>query len=293
MSLTFGTGPLAPRPAGVFNGSLGLPETVLFLDPYLPRVRALFDGETVADSLATKLLHESGRLPVFYFPLDDVRADLLEPSGTSVEVPSKGVASYRTLRGRKRAVTDAAWVFESPVEAAGFLAGHLAFDWTAIDEWFTEDELVLGHPRDPYSRIEVLRSTRHVRVLLDGELLADTRRAKILYETALPPRFYIPAADVRTERLVPSPNRSRCAYKGSASYWHVRVEDRLAEDLVWTYRDPAHDALPVADMLCFFNERVDLEVDGERAERPRTQWSRGNNQEHAGASALQGLMGSR
>ena len=293
MSLTFGTGPLAPRPAGVFNGSLGLPETVLFFDPYLPRVRALFDSETVADSLATKLLHESGRLPVFYFPLDDVRADLLEPSGTSVEVPSKGVASYRTLRGRKRAVTDAAWVFESPVEAAGFLAGHLALDWTAIDEWFAEDELVLGHPRDPYSRIEVLRSTRHVRVLLDGELLADTRRAKLLYETALPPRFYIPAGDVRTERLVPSPNRSRCAYKGSASYWHVRVEDRLAEDLVWTYRDPAHDALPVADMLCFFNERVDLEVDGELAERPRTQWSRGADQEYAGASALQGLMGSR
>ena len=293
MSLTVGSGPLAPRAAGVFNGAHRLPETVLFFDPYLPRVRALFEGETVADSLATKLLHESGRLPVFYFPLDDVRTDLLEPSGTSAEVPSKGVASYRTLRCGDRAVPDAAWLFESPVEAAGFLAGHLAFEWTAIDEWFTEDELVLGHPRDPYSRIDVLRSTRHVRVLLEGELLADTRRAKILYETALPPRFYIPADDVRTERLVASPHRSRCAYKGSASYWHVRVGERLVEDLVWTYRDPDHDALPVADMLCFFNERVDLEVDGESAERPQTQWSRTDEQEHAGASALRGLMAKR
>ena len=234
MSLTIGTGPLAPQPGGVFNGAHRLPETVLFFDPYLPRVRAMFEGEAIVDSIATKLLHESGRLPVFYFPLEDVRTDLLEPSGTSVDVPSKGVASYRTLRSGERTVPDGAWLFEVPVESAGFLTGHVAFEWAAIDEWFTEDELVLGHPRDPYSRIDVLKSTRHVRVLLEGELLADTRRAKILYETALPPRYYIPAEDVRTERLVVSPNRSRCAYKGSASYWHVRVGDRVVEDLVWT-----------------------------------------------------------
>jgi uncharacterized protein (DUF427 family) len=292
MSLTFGTGPLAPNRGGVFNAELELPDTLILFDPYLPRVRGLFEGETVVDSLSTRLLHESGRLPVFYFPLADVRQGLLEPSSTSVHVPAKGRAAYRNLRVGERVVPDAAWLFEEPAVGAEFLAGHLSFEWAAMDEWFTEDEQVFGHPRDPYSRIDVLKTTRHVRVSLDGELLADTRRAKVLYETALPPRFYIPPEDVRTELLVASPNRTRCAYKGSASYWHVRIGDALVEDLVWTYRDPQHDAQAVADHLCFFNERVDLDVDGVRAERPLTQWSR---QEGAGsgAQALRGLMGKR
>jgi uncharacterized protein (DUF427 family) len=134
-------------------------------------------------------------------------------------------------------------------------------------------EQLFGHPRDPYSRIDVYRTTRRVRVLLDGEVLADSRRAKVLFETALPPRYYLPAEDVRTELLVPSPTRTRCAYKGSAAYWHVRLGDRLHEDLVWSYPCPQHDAEPVRDLYCLFAERVDLELDGERQERPRTQWS--------------------
>jgi uncharacterized protein (DUF427 family) len=274
MSLTIGSGPLAPEAAGTFNARLGLPERLLLFDPYLPRVRALFDGETVVDSLRTRLLHETGRLPVFYFPLADVSQNLLEPSPTSVEVPAKGRASYRSLRVGDRTAPDAAWVFDEPVADAAFLSGHVAFEWGAIDEWFVEDEQLFGHPRDPYSRIDVLKSTRHVRVSLLGELLAESRRSKVLYETALPPRFYLPPDDVRTELLVPSSTRTRCAYKGSASYWHVQLGDRLVEDLVWTYRDPQHDAEPVADLLCLFSERTDLEVDGEPMDRPRTQWSR-------------------
>ncbi len=292
MSLTFGTGPLAPGAAGAYNADLALPETLLFFDPYLPRVRATFEGETLVDSLSTRLLHESGRLPVFYFPLADVREDLLEPSATTVDVPAKGRASYRTLRVGERSVPDAAWLFDEPVAEAGFLSGHISFVWSAIDEWFTEDEQLFGHPRDPYSRIDVLKSTRHVRISLEGELLAETRRSRILFETALPPRFYLPPEDVRTELLVASPSRTRCAYKGSASYWHVRIGDRLVDDLVWSYRDPQHDAKPVANCLAFFNERVDLEVDGERWEPPRTQWSREDG-DRGGGQALRGLMGKR
>ncbi|HLM09601.1 MAG TPA: DUF427 domain-containing protein [Thermoleophilaceae bacterium] len=293
MSLTIGTGPLAPGRAGAFNGRLELPEPLLLFDPYLPRVRAVFEGEVVVDSTATMLLHESGRLPVFYFPREDVRTDLLERSGRQEELPGKGRASWYTLRCGSRAAADAAFGFDQPEPAAAFLAGHLAFQWGAIDEWFTEDEQVFGHPRDPYSRIEALKSARHVRVSLRGQLLAETRRSTILYETALPPRFYIPPADVRTELLVASPNRTRCAYKGSASYWHVRLGERLVEDLVWTYRDPLHDAEQVADLLCFFNERSEIELDGELLERPTTQWSRDDEDEPAGAQALRGLTGRR
>jgi uncharacterized protein (DUF427 family) len=154
------------------------------------------------------------------------------------------------------------------------LDGHVALDWNSMDEWFAEDDQLFGHPRDPYSRIDVHKSTRHVRVLRHGVVLADTRRSKILFETGLPPRHYIPAEDVRTELLVPSSTKTRCAYKGSASHWSVRVGDRVVDDLVWCYPEPQHDAEPIRDLLCFYQERVDLEVDGQVQTRPQTQWSR-------------------
>ena len=116
--------------------------------------------------------------------------------------------------------------------------------------------------------------TSKLQMLLTRDLLADSRRTKMLVETGLPPRFYFPPEDVHTELLVPSGKRTRCAYKGSAAYWHVRIGDRLIEDLVWTYPDPQHDGEPVRDLLAFFNERVDIELDDEIGERPVTQWSR-------------------
>jgi uncharacterized protein (DUF427 family) len=137
-----------------------------------------------------------------------------------------------------------------------------------------EDGQLSGHPRDPRSPIDVRATTRRVRVLLDGEVLAETRRASVLFETGLPPRYYIPSDDVHTELLVPSSKQTRCAFKGLASYWHVRVGDRLEDDLVWSYPEPLHDAEQVRDLLAFFQERVDIELDGEVQERPQTQWSR-------------------
>ncbi len=275
MSLTVGTGPFAKEPVGEFNFRVEPPTgSVLFFDLVPQRIRAIVAKETVVDSRRAKLLHETGHLPVYYFPEDDVRFDLLEPSEKRTHCPHKGDASYWSIRVEGRVAPDAVWAYREPIEPAAFLAGHVALYWERVDEWFAEDTQLFGHPRDPYSRIDVYKSSRHVRVLRDGELLAETRRAKVLFETALPPRYYIPVEDVRTELLVPSPTKSRCAYKGSASYWHVRVGDRLVEDLVWTYSDPQHDAEPVRDMLSFFNERVDLELDGEREERPQTQWSR-------------------
>ena len=274
MSLTVGTGPFGERPAGRFSVEIAAPDGILFLDPVPHRIRGVLAGETVVDSPRVHLLHETGHLPVYYFPEDDLRADLLEPSQRTTTCPRKGEATYRSLRAGGRSVPDAVWAYREPLPQASFLAGLAAFYWHALDEWFCEDEQIFGHPRDPYSRIDVYRTTRNVRVLLDGETLADTRRAKVLYETALPPRWYIPAEDVRTDLLVPSSTRTRCAYKGSASYWSVRVGDRLEDDLLWSYPDPQHDAEPVRDLLCFFDERVDLELDGELQQRPHTQWSR-------------------
>jgi uncharacterized protein (DUF427 family) len=274
MSLTVGTGPFGKEPAGRFNFEVEPPGRLLFWDPVPYRVRAVFAKETVADSTRVKMLHETGYLPVWYFPEEDLRADLLEASAKTTHCPYKGEAAYHSIRVGDRVAPDAVWSYREPIESASFLAGYAALVWDELDEWFVEDAQAFGHPRDPYSRIDVYPTTRRVRVSLDGELLAESSRALMLVEAALPPRWYLPREDVRMELLEPSTKKTRCAYKGSASYWHVRVGDRLEEDLVWTYREPQHDAEPVRDLLCFFNERVDLEVDGELGERPRTQWSR-------------------
>ncbi len=275
MSLTVGTGPFGPRPAGRFNFEVETPTgAVLFWEPVPQRIRATFAGETVVDSTRTMLLHETKHLPVYYFPQDDVRRDLLEASERTSHCPHKGDARYWSLKARGRTAPDAVWAYPEPMEPAAFLAGHLAFYWRALDEWFAEDEQLHGHPRDPYSRIDVYRTTRRVRVLLDGEVLADSVRAKILFETGLPPRYYFPPDDVRLDLLEPSSTLTRCAYKGAASHRHARVGGELHDDLAWCYPDPQHDAEPVRDLIAFYNERVDIEVDGEQSERPVTQWSR-------------------
>ncbi len=273
MSLTAGTGPFGERPAGRFD--VPVPERILFIEAVWPRIRGVVAGETVVDSVGAQLLHETGRLPVYQFPVEEVRMDLLAETGSRSDGGARGPLLWHDLAIGSREVPRAAWTYPSPPERASWLAGLVAFRWDALDEWFAEAEQLFGHPRDPYSRIDVCRTTRHVRVLLDGSVLADSRRARVLYEAALPPRWYLPAEDVRTDLLIPSGRLSRCAYKGAASYWHVRVGDRVVKDIVWSYPDPAHDALPVRDMLCFFGEHVDIELDGVVGERPVTQWSPG------------------
>jgi uncharacterized protein (DUF427 family) len=142
-------------------------------------------------------------------------------------------------------------------------------DFGALDEWLEEDEPAIGHPRDPYHRIDVRETSRHVRVSIEGRTVADTRRARALFETSLPTRWYIPREDVQAE-LEPSEHRTTCAYKGHATHYDVAGEEAVA----WCYEEPLHDALPVRGLIAFYNERVDVEVDGELEERPETQWSR-------------------
>lgn len=277
MSLSATGGPLADEPDGQLNAELDRSQPLLYLQPMAYRIRGFFENEVVVDSTAPFLLHETGRLPVYLFAADDVRCELLASSAREDDDGPKGARQLFDLCVGERTQLDAAWSYVAPPPEASFLDGLLELDWDAMDEWFCEDEQLHGHPRDPFSRIDVYRTTRHLRVLLQGELLAETRRALALYETGLPPRYYVPPDDVRTDLLVPSSSRSRCAYKGSASYWHVRIGDELVDDLVWSYPEPQHDAEPVRDLLCFFNERVDLELEGESQERPTTQWSRSSH----------------
>jgi uncharacterized protein (DUF427 family) len=145
------------------------------------------------------------------------------------------------------------------------------FTW--MDAWFEEDDEVYGHPRDPYKRVDVLHSSRHVRVLVAGALVAETRRPSLLFETGLPTRYYVPKADVRMDLLVPTETQTRCPYKGLATYYAVRVAATVVPDVAWCYRHPIPECGKIENLVCFFNERVDLYVDGELPPRPQTRWS--------------------
>lgn len=261
MSLTRGSGPFGEEPAGTFNFEVRAPRGhVLYWEACPRRVRVVFGGETVADSRRARLLHETGRPPVYYFPEEDVRRDRMRDSAHRTRCPFKGEARYRSLTVGDRIAEDAVWLYPEPLEGAPPLAGHVAFYWDRMDRWLEEDEEVLVHPRDPYHRIDVLRASRHVRVRFAGALVAETRAPRLLFEAGLAPRAYIDPQDVRAELLVESATRTRCPYKGLASWASVRVGERTAEDAAWCYAEPLHDAESVRGWLCFDPEKVDLEV---------------------------------
>lgn len=262
MTLTRGRGPFGRNPAGVFNFTRSGPAHVLFLDPSPKRVRAVFGEETVADSREAKLLHETGSSPVWYLPLDDVRLDLMVPTDHHTHCPFKGDASYWSVQVGDRTVDNVAWSYPEPLASAPPIAGHIAFYHDRVDAWFEEDEKVIGHPRDPYHRIDVREGSSHVRVRVGGELVADTRRPKLLFETGLPVRYYLADADVRGELLEPAATTTICPYKGVATYESATIGGTTYSDVAWTYREPLTDAVRVAGHRSFMGDGVEVEVDG-------------------------------
>ena len=263
MTLTRGTGPFAkPERAGErFNFPVDSPKHVLYLEDSPRRIRVAFGQQTIADSQSAKMLHETRHLPLYYIPQRDVRMDLLRPTDHRTHCPFKGDASYWTVQVGALVAENAVWSYPNPLQAAPPLAGHLAFEWNAMDAWFEEDEEIIGHPRDPYHRVDVRRSTRRVVVRVGGEVVAETHRPMLLFETCLQTRYYIPRADVRNDRLVPSVKRTLCPYKGHASYWSVQTASAVADDLAWCYEEPLAEALKVAGYVCFPQEHADVEID--------------------------------
>jgi uncharacterized protein (DUF427 family) len=260
MALTIGSAPFGSSPSGTFNFDPSPPEHVLYLEPSPRRVRVRLGNETVADSTGVRLLHLSGQTPVYLFPREDVRTDLLRPSGTTTSRSGLGEATYWTVAAGERSAEDGAFSYEHPPSSAAGVAGLIAFTWDAMDAWFEEDDEVFVHPRDPYTRIDVLRSSRHVVVHWGNTVVADTTRPRMLLESGLPPRWYLPPEDVRTDLLAPSYTTTRCPYKGVAHYRTLRDGDRSADDVVWTYPEPMHDAEAVGGLLSFDDTRLDVRV---------------------------------
>lgn len=240
------------------------------VEPGAKRVRAYLGGALVADTVRPVLVWEKPYHPTYYVPLADVRAELV-PTGRTVHSSSRGDADvYDVTVAGLLAPGAAARFRDSPLVE---LRELVRLDWAAMDEWFEEDEPVYVHPRDPYTRVDILTSSRHVVVRVDGVTVAETRRPVILFETGLPPRYYLPLTDVRMALLRPSETLTSCPYKGTASYWNVDIGDTVHEDLVWCYRSPLPESHKIAGLACFYNERVDLIVDGVSLDRPRTPFS--------------------
>jgi uncharacterized protein (DUF427 family) len=252
MSLTLGTAPFSSRRRGLLNSRIEGPAHLLYFEPYERRMRALLNGETVIDTTGGMLLYESNIAPVLYVPQADVRADLIERSDHTTHCPFKGDATYWSVGDAENAL----WGYEQPIESAAFLLGYLAAYWDRFD-WFEEDEQLRTRLRDPYHRIDVRDTDARVTVRAGDQLVAQSDRARLLFETGLPPRAYMPLDDVRGESLTPTDTETVCPYKGIASYWSVAG----IADAAWSYREPIPEAGGIEGLVSFRADGVDVEID--------------------------------
>jgi len=236
------------------------------------RLRTYLGGELVADTISPLLVWEVPYYPTYYIPAADVRAELIEQQGELAHSPSRGDAKTFTVSaGGQRAAAAALRYQDSPIEE---LRDAIRIDWDAMDAWFEEDEEVYTHPRDPYTRLDILASSRHVRVLLAGVRIADSHSPRLLFETGLPVRFYLPKPHVRMDLLERSDTVTHCPYKGRAQSFNIRLDDGpLHGDLAWHYPAPLPESQKIAGLIAFYNEKLDIEVDGELQPRPSTKFS--------------------
>ncbi len=267
--------------------------SALRYEPTEKQIRATLGDRTVIDSTRAMLVWEPKRIvPTYAVPVEDVDGEIgAAPPPDPGEQGPAGIPAIGAPYLGDRPVYDPSIPFsvhttegepltirgrDAGREAAAFrasdpaLAGYVIVDFGGFDAWYEEDERNVGHPRDPFHRIDIVHSSRHVRVELDGELIAESSSPCLLFEPPLPVRYYLPREDVRTDLLRPSDKRTFCAYKGQASYWSLAAED----DVAWSYPEPLREAAEVTGRVAFFNEYVDVVVDGERLERPVTPWSR-------------------
>ena len=272
MALTVGTGPFGQHPAGSFQLRAAAHTGLIYFEDSPRRMRAMFAGATVVDSTHAKLLHEHGKLPVHYFPESEVRSDLLVPTDHHTHCPWKGDASYWSVRVGDQVAENAVWSYPEPLDDAPPLRGYMAVYWNSMDGWLEEDEAALGHARATRTTASTCSIPRGTCAWRWTASRWPRRRARAIFEAGLPTRWYIPLEDVRADLLEESDKRTVCAYKGVASYRSVRTPAGREEDIVWLYEDPHRDVARIAGYL-FFNERVDIHVDGELQERPATRWS--------------------
>jgi uncharacterized protein (DUF427 family) len=242
------------------------------VEPVPRRIRAVLAGQVVLDTTRALYVWEWPHYPQYYVPLADVAPDVLVDEDHFRRMRFGPVQ----MHGLRVGETDRPGAARVHIEgSAEGLADTVRFDWAAMDAWFEEDEEVFVHPRNPYARVDALRSSRHVRIELDGTLLAESPSPVMVFETGLPTRYYLDRTAVSFEDLEPSDTVTACPYKGRTSaYWSARIGGALHEDIAWSYDFPTRELLPIAGLVAFYNEHVDVTVDGTRLSRPTTPFSR-------------------
>jgi uncharacterized protein (DUF427 family) len=241
------------------------------VEPVPRRVRAYLAGEKVLDTVRARYVWESVNYPQFYVPAADVREDLLEREDSTLNT-RRGTAELLAVRVGD-VVRPHAVKFYQQSPLAG-VEGTMRFEWSALEQWYEEDELVFVHPRSPYVRVDALRSNRPIRVELEGALLAESGSSVMVFETGLPTRYYLDRTALRFEQLVHTDTISSCPYKGTTSdYWAVRLGETVHADLAWSYDFPTRALSPIAGLVAFYNEKVDIVLDGEPLARPHTLFS--------------------
>jgi uncharacterized protein (DUF427 family) len=259
MSLTLGPGPLGTQPGGDANYSIDGPRHRIWFQPHPRRMRAEVAGRTLLDTTSGYLLHESNIPPRLYVPAADLDRDLLVPTDHTTHCPFKGDASYHSIVVGDATRQNAVWSYPRPKPEAAWLAPFASVYWEMADAWYEEDERVPAL-RDPYHRVDVRRTSRPARVATAGAVeVARSGRGAMVYETGAPPRRYLPREDVTAE-LVASEKRSLCPYKGQASYFGVRLGDRLLEDAAWSYEEPFAEAAGVRGLVSFLHDDLTTTV---------------------------------
>ena len=235
------------------------------------RIRAVLNGRTVLDTTSAIYVWEWPHYPQYYLPVADIDPAVLVDEQHEQRLPL-GTARRFGLRVGDESRDGALRIHGDDVIEG--LAGTARIEWDAMDAWFEEDEQVFVHPRSPYTRVDALRSTRHVRVEIEGVVLAESASPVLVFETGLPTRYYLDRTDVDFSHLTPTDTVTPCPYKGMTSgYWTATVDGNEYPDIAWTYDFPTRQLQPVAGLIAFYNEKIDIVLDGVRLERPSTHMS--------------------
>ena len=221
-------------------------------------MRAIVDGQTIIDTDRARYVWEHALDPQYCVPAADVDGDLFIHSGRTDDTHQPGAEMlYRESSdglvpaGSFVGASDNAWLTDT-----------YRFAWDAFDAWFEEDEEVLGHPRSPYVRVDAVRSTRHVRVHVDGVTIAESNSPVAVFETGLPPRWYLDPTAVAWEHLDAIDVRTLCPYKGrTTGYWNVTVGEHVLRDAAWSYGQPMSQVLPIAGLVAFDDVKLTVDVD--------------------------------
>jgi uncharacterized protein (DUF427 family) len=260
MGLSWQQGPLAPGAIGRFLAADPLPDRLLYAEPLRRRMRVKLGGAWIADSEDVVLLHEPGRYPVAYFPLGDIVAGVLQPSEHTTSHRDLGPTSWYTVQAGAQSKPRAAWEHIGLPAYAGELKGRIAFAWRAMDAFYEEDERIVGHAADSYHRIDIRQTSRHLVVRSGDQVVADSARPLVLYESGFAPRWYVPPADVDQSPLTPVEGQTFCPYKGLCSYYDIAGAQRGA----WSYQDAWPEVRRISGLISFEPDKVAVHLDGTR-----------------------------